>query len=109
VCLDIAHVPHMPLCRIGPGVRFTRGIEMSASRGEIRRTAITEFVDMKAVFAGTQTRDFRLHLHSIGYFSERDRAAHIVARGGMKHSDSLQWRRRFWFRRLRQHGDTSER
>src|SRR5438128_12478659 len=98
----------MPLCRIGPSVRFIRGIEMSASRGEIGRTAIAEFVHMKAVLAGAQARDFRLYLHSIGYFSERDRAAHFVARGGMKHSDGFQWCRRFWLRRLRPHGDTGE-
>jgi hypothetical protein len=40
----------MPLCRIGAAMRFVRGIEMSASRGQIGPTAISEFMDVKAMF-----------------------------------------------------------
>ena len=101
VRLQVAHVAYVPFCRIGPGVRFIRGIEMSASRGQIRRAAIAEFMHMKAMLAGAQAGDFCLDLHSIGYLSERDGAAHFVARRRMKHGDGFQRRRRFWLRRLR--------
>ena len=79
----------MPLYRIWPAVRFVRGIEMSASRGQIGRAAISEFMHVKTMFTRIQARDFRLHLHSIGYFCERDCAADFVARSRMQHGDGL--------------------
>jgi hypothetical protein len=79
----------MPLCRIGPGVRFVRRIEMSASRGQIGRAAISEFMHVKAMFTRSQARDFRLDLHPVGDFSERDCAADFVARSRMQHGDGL--------------------
>jgi hypothetical protein len=44
---------------------------------------------VKTMFTRIQARDFRLHLHSIGYFCERDCAADFVARSGMQHGDGL--------------------
>ena len=79
----------MPLCRIGPSVRFVRGIEMSASRGQIGRAAISEFMHMKAMFTRTQARDFRLDLHPVGDFCEPDCSADFVARSGMQHGNGL--------------------
>ncbi len=89
------------LCRIGPGVRFVRGIEMSASRGQIGRAAISKFMHMKAMFTRTQARDFRLDLHPVGDFREPDSAADFVACSGMQHGNGLQWSLRFFLRRLR--------
>ena len=79
----------MPLYRTWPGVRFVRRIEMSASRGQIGRAAISEFMDVKAMFTRTQARDFRLDLHPVGDFREPDCTADFVACSGMQHGNGL--------------------
>jgi len=79
----------MPLCRIGAAMRFVRGIEMSASRGQIGRAAIPEFMHVKAMFTRSQARDFRLDLHAVGDFCEPDYAADFVAFSRMQHRNGL--------------------
>ncbi len=98
----------MPLYRIWAAVRFVRRIEMSASRGQISRAAISEFMHVKAMFTRTQARDFGLDLHPVGDFREPDCAADFVTCSGMQHGNGLQWSRRFFLRRLRPRWDGGE-
>jgi len=53
VCFHISHVAHMPLGSVWPGVRFVGWVKMSASGTEIGGAAIAEFMDMKAMIAGS--------------------------------------------------------
>ena len=85
VRLNISHVTHVPFGGIGPGMRFVSWIKMSACGSRIWRAAIAEFMNMKAVVAGSKACYLRMNLHSIGNFDERNRAAHFVACSGMKH------------------------
>lgn len=89
VCFYISHVANMPLGCVWPGMRFVGWIKMSAGGTGIGRTAIAEFMDMKAMIAGSQARYLCLDLHAIGNLGKRDRAAHFVASSGMKHRNCL--------------------
>ena len=51
--------------------------------------AIAEFMNVKAMIAGSQARYLCLDLHAIGNLGKRDRAAHFVASSGMKHRNCL--------------------
>src|SRR6476659_9351819 len=108
VSLHIAHVTHMALRCVRSGMWFVRWIKMSAGRSGVCRTAVAEFMNVKAMVAGSQACKVCMNLHAIGLFGEDNRTADFVARRGMKHGDRLYWRRRF-FLRLRLYTETCER
>ena len=89
VRLDVAHIANMPCVHIGSRMRLLRWIKVSAGRVGIGCAAIAELMDVKSVLARSEARDFRMDLHSVGNFNECDRAANLVALGGMKHSDGF--------------------
>src|SRR2546428_12756936 len=89
VCFHISHVAHMPLDRVWTGVRFAGWIKMSARGTGIARAAIAEFMNMKAMIAGSPARYLCLTLNAIGNPGKRDRAAPFVASSGMKHRNCL--------------------
>src|SRR5947207_193207 len=62
-----------------------RAPESAAGRTQVGCAAIAEFMNMKTMIAGCQAGDLCLHLYAIGDFGKCDRAAHLVAAGGMKH------------------------
>ena len=62
---------------------------MSSGRTRIGRAAIAELMYMKTMLARTQAGDFRLNLHSVGDFSERDGAGNVVALGRMEHGNGF--------------------
>jgi len=75
-------------------------IKMSASRRRVGCAAIPEFMDMKSMIARSQASDVRMDAYSVGDLGKRNGAADLVARGGVKHRDSLRGSRRFFCRRL---------
>jgi len=89
VCFHISHVAHMPLGCVWSSVRFFGRIKMSPGGTGICRAAIAEFMNVKAMLAGGQTHYLCMDLHAIGNFGKCDRAAHFVARRGMKHRNPL--------------------
>ena len=100
VGLHISHIAYMPLGCVGSCMRFVGRIEMSAGRTRIGCAAITELMDMESMIAGRQAGDFRMDLHPIGLFGERNGTADFTACGGMKHRDRFQGSRRFFRRCL---------
>lgn len=91
VCFNVSHVADMPFRVVRPRVPAVGRIKMTACGTAIARAAVAEFVNMKAVIAGSETGDLRMHLHAIGFFSERDGALYIIPCGGMKHRNCFQW------------------
>ena len=86
VRLHVSHVTHVTLECIGAGMRFISWIKMSASGTRVRRTAIAEFMNVKAMVTGSQACYLCMDLHAIGNFGEGNRAAHLAASSyGMKH------------------------
>ena len=89
VCLHISHVAYMSLERVRPGMRFVGWIKMTAGGSRVCRAAIAEFMNVKAMVAGSQACYLCMDLHAIGYFDECDGAAYLVPRGGVKHRDGF--------------------
>ena len=75
--------------RIGCRVRLVRWIEMRSGRACVCRAAIAELMNVKSVFARSQTRYRRFDLYTVGNLGECNGAAHFVALGRMKYRNGF--------------------
>ena len=89
VCVHISHVADVPFQRVWRGMRFVSWIKMTAGGSRVCRAAIAEFMNVKAMVAGSQACYLCMDLHAIGNFGERNGAAHLAAGCGMKHRDGF--------------------
>ena len=71
------------------GVRIVRRVEMPAGRFAVRRGTITEFVNMKSMFARREPGDIGDDFHFIARFRERNNAFHIAAFRGVEDSNGF--------------------
>ena len=81
VRLQIRHIARMMARILETAMRGMKRIEMSARTRSIRRGAIAEFMEMKAMLrVRGQSLEFRLDHHVFLLLSDRDRAPHRIAR-----------------------------
>src|SRR5690606_18379242 len=83
ICSEVAEISHVPLFRIGTGVRVVGWIEMWSSGGKVRCGQVTFFVDVKAMFSRGEVRNPRNHAHTVFSRNELNVANSLEAlRGG---------------------------
>jgi hypothetical protein len=87
VRFEITEVTGVMFGRIRGTMRFVRWVEMPAGGSRIRSRAVAEFMDMKPMFAGSESRDIGDDLHRVAGFREGYRARDITARSGVKDRD----------------------
>ena len=86
---DIAEIADVTRSCIVSGMWRFRRIEMPAGSLAIRRRTITKFVNVKTVFAWSETGHVSDNFHFITAFGERDCAFNFAVFGGMQNGDCL--------------------